>query len=162
MDGPFEGMLAVNDISQKAPEMTSEPKTQFGALIHPVTKDYIRWRQHEDDAEPLLAVRDCYTFMGIKRVDVPSYSHIRAVVRTVRTMRIWKEYYPHSGWENLSVVPHPAVAELIETLPACLALGISGGLERMVHFTHSQPFVGFFDNGEKGTAQTLTTEANVV
>ena len=73
--------------------MSIEEGAVFGALVHPVTKDYIRWRQDEEDDLKGLSVLDCYRFIGIKRVEIPSYSRIGAVIRSMRTRKVWREDY---------------------------------------------------------------------
>lgn len=125
--------------------MAIEEGTLFGALVHPVTKEYIRWRQREGDLLRYVVVRDCYAYMGIKRVEIPSYAHIGSVVRGMRTQTIWREYYHYSGMESLSVIPSPVVEDLSKPLPDGLALRVSGGLERLCHFIETQPFIGFYE-----------------
>ncbi|UWQ82551.1 hypothetical protein [Leisingera caerulea] len=125
--------------------MAIEQGTLFGALVHPVTKEYIRWRQHEGESLRYVVVRDCYAFMGVKRVEIPSYSRIGAIIHEMRTLKVWREDYHYSGMEMLSVIPCPVVGCLLKPLPDGLAMRVSGGLERLCHFIETQPFMGFYE-----------------
>lgn len=106
----------------------------YGAMIDPITKVYVRWVSKGMDHVPFLAVRDCYQFIGIKRVEIPRGSRVKSIVRGAVVERFWKEYYEESGNEGILGVPEPCIRDLTGPLSVELALKVSGGIERLEYF----------------------------
>jgi len=106
----------------------------FGAVNDHRTKEYVRWVQADSSKIPYLAVVDCYKYIGVKRVEVPTGPRIKKNVRGARTCSFWRENYAHSRTQIILGVPAINIRDLVGALTADKALSVAGGVERLCYF----------------------------
>lgn len=113
--------------------MTTE-HTEYGVVTDPKSREFVRWVQYEDEAMPFFSVRDCFQYIGIKRLDIPKGPSIKARVRGAEMCRFWRDNYAHSGTEAYLGIQANDVRFLTDVLRPEQALSVAGGIERLCYF----------------------------